>query len=153
MPSELTHIQQANRNQAAINHLAGSGEIVYPEWVATIAFYKALHVVEAVFSQDKIIEHRQTHKARLETLKKTGKYQHIFRHYDPLWRASLIARYLVARSGKQYRSFAIYLSADHVISEMLAHRLHQVQKSAMRFLTAEAKAMLTEAVPPAGEGI
>lgn len=140
MPSEITHIQQAVRNQIAIDQLLGAnGRIESPEWVATIAFYKALHIVEAVFSRDKAIAHRQTHERRLAILKQTRKYENICKHYEHLWRASLVARYLRVDDGPAIKCFTDYLTVEQVRSEILGHRLRQVQRSAMRFLTDNAK--------------
>ena len=114
----------------------------HPEWVTTIAFYKALQIVEAVFSRDKDIIHRQSHETRLETLKQTRAYEKLYRHYRPLHAASVVARYLTAyRSGKAYEKFSDFMSAEQVKNEMLGH-LDQIEKAAMRSLSAKGRAAM-----------
>ena len=43
------------------------------EWTATVAFYQALHLIEAVFAADG--HHRGSHDDRLDLLKKEPRYQ------------------------------------------------------------------------------
>jgi hypothetical protein len=46
MASKAAHVAAAKHNQATIDYLlAGSDE--HLPWVVTVAFYKALHIVEA----------------------------------------------------------------------------------------------------------
>ncbi len=48
MASEAEHIDLASSNQNLIDHLIH--ENAFHDWLATVAFYKAIHVVEAVFA-------------------------------------------------------------------------------------------------------
>ena len=114
---------------------------MFPEWVATIAFYKALHLVEAVFIHNKEVSHRQTHDSRNKVLKETNIYKKINKHYSPLYRISLIARYMQA-DGQTEPSFTRYMPPKKVQNEVLGHHLHQVQVAARKFLSARAKALL-----------
>ena len=50
MPSKEAHLTAAKRNQATIDYLLAGDE--HLPWVVTVAFYKALHLVEAVFAAD-----------------------------------------------------------------------------------------------------
>jgi hypothetical protein len=52
MSTEAEHLALANRNQAALDHLL-SDTARCSEWVAVVAFYKSLHVAEAVFLRGK----------------------------------------------------------------------------------------------------
>lgn len=45
MATELEHIELANRNHEALRVLLAADDD-HPEWVATIAFYKALQILE-----------------------------------------------------------------------------------------------------------
>lgn len=140
MPSEDAHLEVALRNQEAIDYL--SAEIGhFSAWVTTVAFYKALHIVEAVFANDPRIGHGQSHEARERHLKTNRRDGHIYKHYRPLWAASMVARYLES-GGKHYGSFSDYCDPEQVKSEFLSHRLRQIEKSASRFLSAGAREAL-----------
>lgn len=128
MANENDHIACANRTHQTIVHLLTSAPINSP-WIATAGFYKAVHVVEAVFSNDKLVGHTSNHGEREQQLKKQRKYDHLCIHFLPLYRASINARYLPDNS-----CFDDWLSHTDVIEKLLKHRLHQVEKSARKFL-------------------
>lgn len=52
MPTEAQHIASANRTQKTIEHLLADVATHSP-WIATAAFYKALHIVEAVLVKER----------------------------------------------------------------------------------------------------
>ena len=136
MPTESVHIAKANHNQSLIERLLPD-IATYPDWISTIAFYKALHVVEAVFANNPKIGHGQNHEARERYLKSgpdRNRYRHIYGHYKPLYDASLVARYLTTGGD----DFSDYLTPDDVRNLILGHHLHQVEESACRFLKAPA---------------
>jgi hypothetical protein len=131
MASEADHIAVANRTQKTIVHLLQDSETHSP-WVAITAFYKALHVVEAVFANDRKIGHTSDHTQREARLKSIRKYSNIVQHYLPLNRASLNARYL---SGGQ--AFDDYMDSETVINRLLKHHLAQVEQTSQKFLSGE----------------
>ena len=131
MPAEPAHIALANRSQCSLSCLINDTED-HSEWITVIAFYKALHVVEAVLARDG--NHSHDHVARDATLKGNPRYDKIYRHYRPLSAAATVARYLASPGGQTYKSFADYLSRSDVIDQMVNHHLHQVEKSASKFL-------------------
>jgi hypothetical protein len=141
MPTELAHIEQANRNQSVLDSLLVHQDDGFPEWVATLAFYKALHIVEAVFSGAPHISHQQTHFAHDQALKRTNKYMHIAKHYAQLHRVSLIARYLCS-GGEQFQRFSDYMTAEEVRTRVVNHLLLQVECSAVQFLSPKARSQL-----------
>src|SRR5271165_5621266 len=98
MSSEAEHIAIANRNQVVLEYLLNNPETC-AEWVTVVAFYKALHVVEAIFSRDATVGHIHNHHARLETLRRDPRYRRLHSTYRVLWDASVVARYLEDRSG------------------------------------------------------
>jgi len=138
MSNELSHIDQALHNQTVIDSLALPNSDMW-DWVTTIAFYKALHLVEAVFSNDKEIGHGINHENREKWLKTKPKYQQIAKYYRPLWAASMIARYLQDEHGKFFNCFSDYLPPDKVKSDILNHYLHQVQKASEKFFSTGGK--------------
>ena len=135
MPDKTAHIALAKHNQDTIDYLLPEIER-FSDWITTVAFYKALHLVEAVFAENPKIRHGRNHEARDNFLKHTKKYSNIWKHYRPLWAASMVARYLEDRdTGKDCGSFRDFLSPERVRAEMLNHRLRQVEKSTKKFLS------------------
>ena len=128
MASELNHIALVNRNHEALVRLLEE-PASFPEWITTISFYKAVQLVEAsfVFTQ---VGPTTSHGERLDKLKRERRYLHIYQHFRPLWQASTIARYLSDHeSGKQYKAFSDYLSPEKVVTQMVRHRLRQIEAS------------------------
>jgi hypothetical protein len=133
MPSEQAHIDLARHNQLLIDHLLPEIHR-FSDWVTTVAFYKALHIVEAVFAANGPRRHGGSHPDREQLLKGNRQYSNIWKHYRPLWAASTIARYLEYQ-GSQYASFTAYMDHRRVQSEIINHRLRQVETSAQHFLS------------------
>lgn len=132
MPSKAAHTQAARENQRAIDYLSEKID-EFPQWVTTIAFYKALHIVEAILAAEG--RHCDDHAARNLLLKTTRRFQHIWKHYRPLFNDSLIARYLREDGNSPtYDVFATYLSPGEVRAQVLGHRLRQIEQSARTLL-------------------
>ena len=129
MSSETAHIDAANRTQRTISHLLTDRDSHSP-WIATAALYKALHIVEAVFANDRAVLHTANHDDRAHQLKTIRKYENIAKCYLPLFRASMNARYLTSHDN-----FDDFMSPATVESQLLKHYLHQVEKSAKKFLS------------------
>jgi hypothetical protein len=147
MPSDSEHLAVAERNQELINHLLPDIKR-FGEWITIVAFYRALHIVEAVFFCDHRDKHGRNHETREDMLKRTPRYQQIYKHYRTLWAASTVARYLEDHSAsKTYRSFSEYMSPADVQGLILNHYLKQVEKSAARFLPAPATPVSGDATP------
>src|SRR2546421_1473890 len=100
MPTEASHFLLAAHNQDLIDHLLKDID-QFADWVTTVAFYKAVHLVEAVFSRDPHIKHGRTHEHREQCLKSDRRYSNIYKNYRPLWAASTVARYLEDHSSRQ----------------------------------------------------
>lgn len=132
MPSERAHLALADRNQTVIDHLLQRPDECM-EWIVTVAFYKALHLVEALFAHDGL-GHGQSHENRDYLLKTNRRYAHIYRHYRPLWAASMVARYLYDPAGGTYSTFADYLPPGEAKRQMVDHRLHQIEMSVAKLL-------------------
>ena len=132
MPNKECHLAIAKRNQELIDDLIARGN-THPEWVAEIAFYKALHIVDAVLFMNHSDKHGGSHDSRGRILKTTHRYQNIYNHYRPLFAASLVGRYL-EHSSNGCKCFADYMSAQEVVEKLLNHHLKQLEKSAERFI-------------------
>ncbi len=132
MASKEAHLALANRNQAVLEYLLQQPDCC-AEWIVTVAFYKALHLVEALFAHDGK-GHGHSHEQRDRMLKGEPRYRHIYKHYRPLWAASVVARYLENPWGDSFRSFADYLSPQDVQQKMVGHHLRQIERSVERLL-------------------
>lgn len=127
MATEPQHLAVANRNQQTLKFLC-SDVPTHGAWIASIAFYKALHVVEAVFANDPDIRDTHDHETRERRLKTTRKYQQINKHYEPLSRAATIARYMTVEA------FESHIRPAAITGTLLGHHLRQLEKSAVGFL-------------------
>ncbi len=143
MASEAAHVRLVRRNQATIDTLRAD-PAAHAEWITTIAFYKALHLVEAVFADDPNVRHATSHDHRAAHLKRNNRYRQIWRHYRPPWAASMVARYLqdTGTGGQSYESFADYPSPDQIEGQILRHYLRQVEASARKLMSPAARAQL-----------
>lgn len=131
MPDTASHIAVAVRNGDLIKHLLPTKDR-HSEWLAVIAFYKALHLVDAMLFCDNSCQHGGDHSERSQILK-GNRYKNIFMNYRPLSSASCVARYLEI-SGREYTAFSQYLSPDQVVNDLINHHLKQVQDSVNKVL-------------------
>ena len=128
---------------------------LHAEWVATIAFYKAVHVVEAVFDAH-LKQHSHGHDSRIETLK-SPIFHALFTPYRPLFGASLVARYLEDSSSRKFddkptattsfHSFANYLTPQEVVEKLVKKRLYTLEQESLNFLTNAGKSALKKIEP------
>ena len=125
MPDESSHLVLANHNQDLLDRLVAEVDR-FPDWTATVAFYKALHVVEAALACENPRRHGMDHSHRERILKSDNKYRNIYKHYRVLYTASMVARYM----EDEKTSFTNYLTPTQVIGTLLRYRLHEVEKSA-----------------------
>tara|TARA_R110002072_G_C7974418_1_gene535189 strand:- start:875 stop:1336 length:462 start_codon:yes stop_codon:yes gene_type:complete len=137
MPSKAAHVQAVIENTRTLNYLREQIED-HPQWVVTVAFYKALHVVEALFAADPQAtqKHCDDHSSRSRLLKKTNRYKKIWEHYRPLFNDSLIARYLRENDdpGGQHNVFSRYLSPEEVEKTHINRNVAEILKSARKIL-------------------
>ena len=136
MPSREAHIAAARENQRALEYLSERIDS-FGGWVAVVAFYKALHLVEALFASDGTEGgHTDDHRTRNAVLKNTNRYQHIWRFYRPLYQTSLIARYLRENErAPDYEVFSRFMPPEKVQSQIIGHYLKQVEASVERLMT------------------
>lgn len=133
MPGKSDHEKAARENWKALNFLASRIDD-FPQWVTCVAFYTAVHVVEAIFADEG--HHSDDHADRNQTLKQK-RFQHVWKHYRPLWNDSLIARYLEDDAGNVYPLFSQYMPPEQVKSVHVDHNLVQIVHSARRLMDDE----------------
>jgi hypothetical protein len=107
MASLIDHLRQAQHNEALAGDLDSPGGLKYRDWLITVAFYAAVHYVEALFTTVKTIGHTETacpasesrHRFRQEKVQtQLGKKP--WESYRKLRIASEDVRYLYSRFGK-----------------------------------------------------
>ncbi len=131
MASEVEHIELANSNHKLIAHLIGEGS--FHDWLATVAFYKAIHVVEAVFANH-MQYHSHSHAVREEQLKRSARFKAIFTNYAHLLNESRTFRYLLQPDSR--------LTFDDVKSKLVYKRLYGVEQNSLQFLSNKARKLL-----------
>lgn len=126
MPSRDNHLQTAQENFAIVRSmiLANTPPLA---WSTTITFYTALHLVEACFAVDNI--HAESHDARHNYLKRTTKYQAIWRNYQPLLTFSLTCRYLSDENGSAEQLAQRHLGVAGVREKVIGHYLRRIDRS------------------------
>lgn len=123
MPSINDHERAASENWKALDYLCLRID-EFPQWATTVAFYLAVHAVEALFAHHG--HHSDSHEMRNRRLKSENRYQHIWKHYRPLWNDSRIARYLEDHNGNKHPIFKTYMPGDQVRKTHVNHHLKQV---------------------------
>jgi len=140
--SESDHLALADRNQGAIAFLLTEADN-HPDWIATIAFYKAIHLIEALFHRFSTVKHGGNHSNREQILKawRDPRYDDIYKHLMALKQASCVARYLSVQGGGRgaYTKFEDYMTADGVQKDILGTRLHLLEKAARNMLAPKKK--------------
>ena len=134
MPNEVQHIQWALHNLDVIVYLLA--EPTYCDWTATVSFYTALHIVDAVlFAQETSPDRRHgfSHDQRRRTLKKSAKYQELYRYYHNLHKHSEVSRNLKLSHGKAM-FFQQYMTWEEVKSVLLRQQLTPLMLEAAKLL-------------------
>ena len=143
MAAELRHVALANRNHRALKVLLPRAAEV-PEWIATVGFYKAVQIAEAVFSHQPFCRNSSGHRDRLDTLKDVRPAGgELFKQYDPLMSASMLARYLRdEHTGRDVSSFEQFIPPEKVVRRSVKGRLRTFEQHAVGLLSAEGKRTL-----------
>lgn len=86
MATENEHRRQAEHNQSFLDTIDADK---YPDWIATVSFYTAVHFVQMLFA--KRGGRTGSHRKRNDTLR--SRYADVWKHYQPLYSYSRLARY------------------------------------------------------------
>jgi hypothetical protein len=86
MPKPKQHQDRANRNRALLDSISATGP---PDWMATVAFYVAVHLVEKLRAYSG--EHSTNHDERAAAVRK--QFRAIQVPYHQLYEVSRLARY------------------------------------------------------------
>jgi hypothetical protein len=100
MASLDAHRESVRRNVALLDHLTTARLKEDPEWVATVAFYAAVHAVEAAFATDPGLSGQsRDHDERKHRLLNDPVYGRTLVHYTVLEKLSRDARYHAVLPG------------------------------------------------------
>jgi hypothetical protein len=89
-----SHIQQWLHNRRFLAQIPPD----YPDWQVTVAFYAALHSIDALLAFDKVIDRVINHDTRNAVLMHTNKYAFLNKKYQPLYSLARTVRYLADRT-------------------------------------------------------
>lgn len=142
------HLDLANRTLESLGCLIRGGSR-HSIWVTTLAFYRALHVVQVALRLEGD-GHCTNHDERHRVLKTHRKYNEIFKHYKQLHDMSLVARYLQDRGNSGYSTFDDYLPPAQVLATVVHHLLARVEKSALKFIERKNSSLAKQLLPCAG---
>jgi hypothetical protein len=112
MATEAAHLLKAQHNQAFL----GSLDDRFPEWLAIVAFYKAVHLVEALFARSNI--HSERHHERNRRLQEY--HPEIWVDFRVLYDVGRLVRY--SERG---------ISAANARKHLIEHRLSAVEATIM----------------------
>lgn len=111
MPDEISHHRQAKHNECLLaEDILSAKPTIYPDWTITIAFYCALHLIDA-----ELAKHHKIHsfdgghvqRRRLVNDHFMGKSRRAIVHYNSLLSASIRARYDCVHLDEQAVSNAL----------------------------------------------
>lgn len=91
MPAARDHQAQAQHNRQLLAHLC-IGACTHPDWATTVAFYTAVHLLEAYFDR-KQKPHSKTHAQRYFTLTSMPELSPVNRSYQELKDLGRVSRY------------------------------------------------------------
>lgn len=123
MPEIDSHINLAVHNIDCACHLNKTPR--FHDWAATVGFYAALHVIEAVFANEKPVLHGQCHQRREQLLKQ--KHQDLYIPYHALRQAADVARYL-----DRSECFATFMTPVQVQTVLLQDKLPKILSLALK---------------------
>ena len=129
----------ANRNHLLLVELIAAQK--HNEWIATVAFYKAVHLVEAVFAHQ-YGRHSMSHLARLDWLKHDNVIKSCFGAYRSLMTASLVARYLESDESGNVSTFESFMPMSDVIATMVYGKLVKVERTILSNLSGPSQKLL-----------
>ena len=109
------HVDQWQRNRA----FAATIDRTFHDWIVNVAFYAALHCVDALLSHDGIRVH--THTERHAALLGNRRYEQIRIHFSPFYGLCRTTRYLADPK--------IWVPYDMIDAKVLHGYLYPIEKS------------------------
>jgi len=119
MTPQTSHLEKWRHNRRFLAVIPDE----FSDWIVIVAFYAAIHCVEALFEHDKNPP-ATSHDVRNRILKSTNRYKHIWKHFRPLWDASMGVRYYIGPS--------VWIDASNAKVVFVQRHLYEVEKSAFK---------------------
>lgn len=91
MPTTEEHIKKYNENRKLLDTNLNIENCEFYNWIVTVSFYAALHLVEAKLAEDNIDS--TDHFARNNNVERFSKFKNIRNEYKTLYDKSRVARY------------------------------------------------------------
>lgn len=135
MASPDAHLIKAKHNIKTIALL--SQDLTKKDWIVTVAFYTALHIVDAVlfYTQEGFQKHGQSHDKREEIVKNDHKLKKTWDCYRPLKNHSIIARYLQGPKTPSNKAIDFdKIMPDEKLIPFIKERLGGLINSAIKFI-------------------
>lgn len=105
MPNTEEHIRKYKENKKLLETNLNIENCDFYNWVVTVSFYAALHLVEAKLSESGIDS--KDHFARSNNVERFNQFKNIRTQYKTLYDKSRIARYDAAFMNKKKGQFAL----------------------------------------------
>jgi hypothetical protein len=116
MANPHKHLSQWRHNRELISAIPPT----HPDWIVTIAFYVALHAVDALLEYDNV-SGVHSHDSRNRVLIRTRRYEKIWEHYQPLHDLSRRIRYLADPQ--------LWITIDDIPGKVFGGFLYPVERS------------------------
>ena len=116
MGNSQKHIQQWQHNRKLVSLIPTT----HPDWMVTVTFYVALHIVDALLEFDGV-EGVNSHETRNKVLIRTNRYQKIWDHYQPLHDLCRRIRYLAQPNQ--------WITLDDIPTQVFGEFLYPIEKS------------------------
>ena len=116
MPTRQQHIKKYEENKLLLGTKLSVENAEFYNWIVTVAFYAALHLVEARLADDNIDS--SDHTARNNNVERFNYFQPIRAKYKVLYDRSRVARYDATFMNEKKARFALSCL------ETIEHELH-----------------------------
>jgi hypothetical protein len=125
MATERAHQLKAASNQSFLEQIGDA----HAEWIATVAFYKAVHLVEAVRARK--VQHSTNHQQRNDWVRR--QFPNLWMEYRPLYDISRLVRYtetsITARQARDELVGKRLQTLEQIVGAALAPSGDQATKS------------------------
>lgn len=124
MPTDAQHMKKYKDNKSLLNSSEMNIETTkYHDWVVTVAFYSAVHIIEGeIFKNATILgNHTENHEQRSQIVASHDRFKNIRAQYNQLKTRCWVARY-DAHSTKKKQAKKMLEYLEHIENELLDNK-------------------------------
>ena len=121
MATPANHLDQWRHNRRLVAQIPRA----FPDWIVTVTFYAALHIVDALLASD-TVRGITSHDARNRVLQTTNRYNFIWLRYGQLYMLSRTVRYLAEPTK--------WVSVEDIQSKVFPRYLYPIEQSVEKLL-------------------